>query len=213
MSDYTITILSCTNPELLASGSTFNQSTKSEIAKIKENEVHYHTFRNTMYDELLELSVKYPKEKFFVKYWDDDIYSCEQHSGVFSEGKYHETSIDLQYSFHVDRSIDVDRELVDEFIGKISKYLDSIKYQKNHSDPMIYYNIPNAGESHDGLKASVKYIWETEDHRFIGENIYFHVIDISYENKDKENLKRLKFENMELKHQLDNPRGFDEVPF
>ena len=207
------TNLSCTNPELLASGSTFNQTTKSEIIKIKGNEVHYHTYCDTMYDELLELSIKYPKEKFFITYWDDDYYSCEQHSGVFSEGIYHETTIDPKYRFQYSKNTGADQNLVDEFIDKISKYLDAKKYQKDHSDPMIYYQIPNAEECHDGLKASVKYIWETEDHRFIGENIYYHVIEISYENKDKENLKRLKLENENLKHQLDDTIGFDDLPF
>jgi len=126
---------------------------------------------------------------------------------------YHKTTIKPLYRCQIDGNIDVDRQLVDEFIEKIFNYLDEKKYKKDNSDPKIYYQVPNVEEVNNGLKASMKFTWETEDHRFIGENIHYRVIKISYENKDKENLAKLKSENSYLRQQLDSPIEYEDLPF
>ena len=213
MSDYARLTLASTKPEILASGSTFNQNTKSEIVEINNSVVHYRASRKEMYDEIIELSKEYPDEKFFITYWDDDFYVPNEYSGVFFDGTYHKTTIKPLYRFQIDVNIDVDRQLVDEFLEKIFNYLDEKKYKKDNSDPKIYYHVPNVEEVNDGLKASLKFTWETEDHRFIGENIHSRVIKISYENKDKENLEKLKSENSYLRQQLDSPIEYQDLPF
>ncbi len=213
MSEYLRLKLSSTKPEILASGSTFNKSTKLEILKIIGGEVHFDAHKNEMYDEILGLSKEYPDEKFFITYRDYDYYSSYEYSGVFSNGTYHKTTIQPLYLFQTKGKVDVDRELVDEFVDKILKYLDEKKYKKDDTDPMIHYQVPDVEELCNGLKTSVKFIWETEEHRFIGENIYCRVIEISYENKDKENLKRLRNENANLRNQLECQGDFNDLPF
>jgi len=54
----------------------------------------------------------------------------------------------------------------------------------------------------DDLRSYLTFAWETEDHRFTGINRYDYLIEISYENKDKENLEHLRNEVTLLKEKL-----------
>ncbi len=213
MGYYFRTNLSCTNPELIESGSTFNQKTYSEIIGTNGNEIHYINWKATMYDEVIELSIQNPGEEFYISCWYDDFYSSTKYTGVIKNGEYHETKVEPIYMFSYPSNLKVDSKLIDEFVQKITQYLDDVKYYKEDSDKIVYYNLPDNSPNKNGLKSYITFTWETEDHRFIAENKHDQLIEIKYESKDKENLKRLKRENEILKEQVNDTSEYPELPF
>src|SRR5665648_1135367 len=88
MTSYLYTIITCTNPVLISSGSTFAQESSSELIKMNKGSSHFLTRNNTMYSELIRLSIKYPEETFICEshldgtYYDRVIYSYEYRNGT-----------------------------------------------------------------------------------------------------------------------------------
>lgn len=88
MTNYIYTIITCTNPELICSGSTFVQESASELLKINNGISHFITSNDTMDSELIRLSMKHPQETFSCEshcendYYERVIYSYEYLNGT-----------------------------------------------------------------------------------------------------------------------------------
>ena len=73
MSYYSHTILKCTKPDIIASGSTFVSETESIFHETINGQSHFYTWRNTMDDEIVKLSTRHPEETFTTEcHWDNE---------------------------------------------------------------------------------------------------------------------------------------------
>ena len=61
MSYYAYTILECSNPELISSGSTFVNESYSKLLKIQNGKSHFITNKTTMEAEIFEFSKLHPE--------------------------------------------------------------------------------------------------------------------------------------------------------
>ena len=214
MGYYYRTNLTCTDPDLIASGSTFNQKIiYYEIIGTKGSEIQYISRIGPLHDEVIKLSLQHPNEEFHITTWNNsEILFCKKYTGVIHNGEYKETQIEPRYVIVGPQIGQVDNSLVVQFREKLSKYLEKVKKGSKGSDNRIHYNIPDPNITFDGLKVIAKFIWETEDHRFIAENKHGYMIEIKYESKDKENLERLRLDNKILMEQI-NKKDDDNLPF
>jgi hypothetical protein len=205
------TNLRCTRPELIASGSTFAQSTYSEIIEKVEDEIHFITRAGDIHEDLKKLSKQHPDVSFTAKTWNDcDFYDRTIWTIVHKNGDYKQIDATPEYVFLGPGEPECDESLSEEMRNKVSHFLDEIKPHTLFSesgDSSQYYG--------DGLRAYFSFIWETEDHRFIAENKHGYMIQIKYESKDKENLERLRVINKSLRAQLNrkDDEGYDGLPF
>ena len=166
-----------------------------------------------MYTEVEELSLLYPEEEFFITSWNDsDYYDRKRYTGVFINGDYEETKVEPEYTFFGPSEQNVDSTLINEFVQKMSKFIDKAISQKDDPSSVTNYLIPDNSQDKDGFKTYITFQWETEDHRFIAENKHGYMIEIQYESKDKENLERLRLDNKILMEQI-NKKDDDNLPF
>jgi len=209
MGQYYRTNLRCSQPELIASGSSFERSSYSEIIDIVKDEFHYLTRAGDIHKDLQELSKQHPDVVFSARTWcDSDYYDRHIYTLVYNNGEYKDVDASPGYVFAGPSEADLDKALPEEMRNKLSQFLDEIKPHtlfSDSGDSSQYYR--------NGLQAYFSFIWETEDHRFTAENKHGYMIYINYESKDKENLERLRADNSSLRAQLDRKDGYNDLPF
>lgn len=214
MGCYYRTNLRCTKPEIIASGSSFAQSTKSEIINTDENEIHYFTNNDVLHEELLDLSKEHPDVSFTAKTWcDSEYYAQIVWTLIYTNGSYEKVNREPRYLFSWSCTGAVDDSMIEEFRRRISQFLDRSAPHKLFPQKERENKCPSGQYYNDGLIAYVKFIWETEDYRFTAENKHGYLIKIKYESKDKENLKRLRIDNKILREQLNDTNDNFDIPF
>lgn len=214
MSDYSRTNLTCTRPEIIASGCTFVQASDSELIGNKGNEMHFTTHGDNMHEELLKLSIEHPGESFSARTWNDsDYYYRIIYTVTYKNGHYQEINSEPGYVFCGPSLDSVDDSLSEEFQQKILCFLKEINPPKLFSQGSEEEEFPKGQYLKDGLRAYITFERETEDHRFIAENKHGYMIEIKYQSKDKENLKRLRLDNEILRKQLNESDDYDNFPF
>ena len=100
MSYYSYTVLECTDPELISSGSTFVKESNSKLLDIIKGKSHFLTRKGTMEGEIFELSMKHPMETFTVEwYWDEDYYDRILYLFECKNGEFTKLAIKPSYAF------------------------------------------------------------------------------------------------------------------
>lgn len=205
------TNLKCSNPELISKGSEFSINSKSEILDSQDREMHFFSRFGGMKDDIEELSKKYPDEIFTADMWIDDYYGSDVHTYQIISGVSECTKQRPGYGFSYKSN--VDSVLVKPFMDKISAYLNN--YFSTFESSV--YEIPPIHDNElqeDGLHSYLTFAWETENHRFTGINRYDYLIEILYENKDKENVEKLRKDVTRLKEKLaEKDCSNDGLPF
>lgn len=143
--------------------------------------------------------------------WVDDYYGYDIQTDQIISGVSECTKHRPGYVFlHMSN---VDSVPVKTFMDKISAYLDNFTSTFESSVSKIPPIHDNKMQE-DGLQSYLTFAWETEDHRFTGINRYDYLIEISYENKDRENLEKLRNEVTILKKMLaEKDCSNDGLPF
>ena len=205
------TNLKCSNPELISRSSEFSFNSKSDILGSRDGEMHFFSRFGGMQIDIEKLSKKYPDEIFTADMWVDDYYGSDVHTYQIISGVSKCTKQRPGYVFSYKSN--VDSVLVKIFMHKISAYLDNY-FSTFESSVSMIPPIHDNEKQEDDLHSYLTFAWETEDHRFTGINRYDYLIEISYENKDRENLEELRNEVKRLKEKLDEKDcSKDGLPF
>lgn len=183
---YSRTNLSCTRPELIASGSTFNQNTNSELLEVKDGKASYRTLNGTIHHEVDELSKLHPKETFTVTWWwDEDYYHRVICTGLFNDGKYKKVKFEPSYVFFGPTVGVVEDQLIDRFKDVIMKYVNRIDIIRDDPEEgTVFDRLNDQNFFDDDFQSHFQIIWENSEHKFIGTNDFGYLIEIKYERKD-----------------------------
>lgn len=185
MGYYSCTKLSCSKPEIIASGSTFNQNTTSELLEVKDGKAIYRTWKRSMLNEIYDLSELHPEETFTTTWWwDEDYYTRTFWTGVFINGKYKEVKVEPGYSFFQDTVRSVDEELINRFKDVLMKYVERINIVREDPEEGIVFDFLNEQNFFDDdFRSHFQIVWENKEHKFTGTNKIGLSFDIKYETK------------------------------
>jgi hypothetical protein len=96
------TNVKCTNPDLIASGSTFNKKWGKFLLVIESDFTQYYCGGDYFNDALFQLSLEYPLETFTGVTWNDsDYYDCMKFTLVIKNGKYKQVKREPCYLYGI----------------------------------------------------------------------------------------------------------------
>ena len=184
MSYWAYTVLECTNPELICSGSTFVNESHSELLKIHDGKSHFSTWKNTMDDEIIELSKKHPEETFTAEcHWANEYYNRIIYLFEYKNGKYKELERKPGYMFFlVDGNIPSEEEYC-AFKNHVLKYLERIDIVKKFDGDFIIDKLNNE-KNKDGYESFIIIVYENDLYKWTAEKTGISYIRVSVEKKE-----------------------------
>ncbi len=185
MGYYRGTEVSCTNPSLLASGSTFNQEWSDCLIRIESGVTHYHCRKEYLNDAIVELSRQHPDETFTRVTWtDDDFEDCIEFTSIIKNGK--EDYINMAPHYQILFPVIDDENynsLIPRFQEIINQYLSRIDILK--ADPVegIVFDFLNDKKDSDGFTSYYTITWENDEHVFKATKRYTSMVVVDYRRK------------------------------
>ena len=185
MSYYTYTILECTNPELISSGSTFvKESLYSLLVKIKNGQSHFITNKNSMDGEIIELSLKHPKETFTGEwYWDVDYYNCILYPFECKNGEFRELVIKPGYVFVAPANHIYSREQFSAYKDHVVKYLERLDIVKEE-DGNFKIDKLNNNKDQQGYESYITITYENDLYKWTATKKWISWIEVTCEKKE-----------------------------
>lgn len=185
MGFYVGTKVSCTNPELLATGSTFNQKWFDFIVSIEEGVTYYHCSKTYLNDALAELSRSHPEVTFNGCTWiDDDYEDAKDYTFILRNGIYE--YVDMAPHYQILFPVIEDEEynsLLSRFVKQIEIYLQRIDIIKKIAEEDIVFDFLNDKVDQDGFVSYYTITWENEFHKFTATKRYISQVIVGYEKK------------------------------
>lgn len=185
MGFYVGTKVSCTNPELLATGSTFNQEWFDFIVSIEEGVTYYHCSKTYLNDALAELSRSHPEVTFNGCTWiDDDYEDAKDYTFILRNGIYE--YVDMAPHYQILFPVIEDEEynsLQSRFVKQIEIYLQRIDIIKMIAEEDIVFDFLNDKVDQDGFVSYYTITWENEFHKFTATKRYTSQVIVGYEKK------------------------------
>jgi hypothetical protein len=211
MSYYSYTVLECTNPELISSGSTFvKESLYSSLVKIENGKSHFITNKNTMDGEIFELSLKHPKETFTGEWsWDEDYYDCILHSFECKNGEFTKLAIKPGYVFVGPQTQIYSREQFSAFKDHVIKYLERLDLVTEKDGKFKIDKLNNEKDQH-GYESYITITYENDLYKWTATKKWISWIEVTCEKKEPIVDPLKEFED-EIKDN-ENPDYFD-LPF
>jgi hypothetical protein len=178
------TKVTCTNPDILASGSTFNIEWADSLLEIKNGVAFYICPKEYLNDALIELSKQHPDVTFSGVTWtDDDFETSIDFTFVLNDGirEFLNEAPHYQILFPV---IDDDEynSLAPKFVEQINKYLQRLDIVRVDTEEIVF-DFLNDKEDKDGFKSYYTITWENNEHRFTATKRYTSQIIVGYEKK------------------------------
>lgn len=177
--------VSCTNPELLATGSTFNQEWFDFIVSIEEGLTYYHCSKTYLNDALAELSRSHPEVTFNGCTWiDDDYEDAKDYTFILRNGIYE--YVDMAPHYQILFPVIEDEEynsLQSRFVKQIEIYLQRIDIIKKISEEDIVFDFLNDKADQDGFVSYYTITWENEFHKFTATKRFTSQIIVDYQRK------------------------------
>src|ERR1035437_421164 len=184
MSYYSYTILESTNPELLSSGSTFVKESNSELLKIKEGKAHFLTWKDTMDDEIIKLSLKHSGETFTAEFnWDSEYYNRRIYFLEYKNGECRQLGIEPGYLFMCPEREIFNEEhysALREHVLEYFKRLDIVKAENGK------FEIDTLGESQNqyGYKSYITITYENDIYKWTATRVSLSMIEVACEKKE-----------------------------
>jgi hypothetical protein len=178
------TRVSCTNPDIIASGSTFNQEWADFILGVENGETTYLCRKEYLNDALIELSKQHPDVTFSGVTWtDDDFEEAIDFHFVIKDGirEFVNETPHYQILFPVIDNAEYN-SLQPKFVEQINKYLKRLDIVVIDSEEIVF-DFLNDKEDKDGFKSYYTIIWENNEHRFTATKRYTSQIIVGYEKK------------------------------
>lgn len=180
------TKLSCTNPELICSGSTFIENTKDKLWRFEDGKPVFHIVDDNVKEELIRLSKEHPEEVFcqmhFYKYADNNI---EKNFGAYINGRYNAVTSDPAYTFQPNSFEGVDSETYDRFQQHVLKYLKRLDLIKETKDQITTDFLNDQEPDEEGFTSYYMVVWENDEHEFTAFKRGFSGIEVIYKRKPK----------------------------
>jgi hypothetical protein len=184
MSYYSYTVLECTNPELLSSGSTFVKESNSELLKIKEGKAHFLTWKATMDDEIIKLSLKHSGETFTAEFnWDSEYYNRIIYFLEYKNGKCRQLGIEPGYLFMCPEREMFNEEHYSALRKHVLEYLKRLDIVKAKNGK---FDIDTLGESLDqyGYRSFITITYENDIYKWTAKRVSLSMIEVACEKKE-----------------------------
>ena len=182
---YRGTRVTCTDPDLIASGSTFNQEWKDFILAIKNGETIYHCRKEYLNDAIVELSKQHPDVTFTGVTWtDDDFEDCVEFTSIIKNGKVDVVNMAPHYQILFPVIDDAEyNSLIDRFKEHIDQYLKRLDIVREDPEDGVAFDFLNDKKEKDGFKSYYTITWENDEHRFTATKRYTSHVIVGYEKK------------------------------
>ena len=211
MSYYAYTMLECTNPDLISTGSTFvKESLYSLLVKIENGKSHFLTSKNTMATEIFKLSKLYPEETFTGEWcWDEDYYDCILYLFECKNGEFKELGIKPEYGFYYPSSIPVNKEEQLAFQNHVLEYLNRLDIVVE-IDGYFFLDKLNTKQDKYGYASYITITYENDLYKWTATRTGTTCIEVSIEEKlpKPDSLK-----DNESRTSNDKKSEYDELPF
>jgi hypothetical protein len=186
MGYYTGTKVSCTNPEILASGSTFNQEWSNSIINHEGGVVEYICRKEYLNEALRELSKKYPGDTFSGVTWiDDDYENAKDIYFILKDGSFEYINMLPHYQILLPVIEDDEyKMLAKRFIEHIYRYLKRIDIVVADQDEGLIFDSLNDKNDNNGFKSYYTIIWENDEHFFKATKRYASQVIVEYRTKN-----------------------------
>jgi hypothetical protein len=206
MGYYRGTRVSCTKPELLASGSTFNQKWADFIVSIMSGVTYYHCRKEYLNDAIVELSKQHPDVTFTGVTWtDDDFQDSVEFTSIIKNGKEEEVKIAPHYQilFPVIDDDEYNRLSI-RFGDHIELYLNRLDIIKDDPIEGQVIDILNDKKDEEGFKSYITITWENDKHRFTATKRYTSQVIVDYHRKKPESNEHAGNEKDSIKNNPDD---------
>jgi hypothetical protein len=214
MSYYSYTILESTNPELLSSGSTFVKESNSELLKIKEGKAHFLTWKDTMDDEIIKLSLKHSGETFTAEFnWDSEYYNRRIYFLEYKNGECRQLGIEPGYLFMCPEREIFNEEhysALREHVLEYFKRLDIVKAENGK------FEIDTLGESQNqyGYKSYITITYENDIYKWTATRVSLSMIEVACEKKEpKINPLKAYEDNLKNRENAKENEDDEDLPF
>ena len=210
MSYYAYTILECSNPELISSGSTFVNESYSELLKIQNGKSHFITNKRTMEAEIYELSMKHPNETFTAEWhWDEDYYDCILYLFECKNGEFKELDLKPGYMFYYPPSILVSKEEQLAFQNHVLEYLNRLDIVVEIDGYFILDKL-NTKQDKYGYASYITITYENDLYKWTATRTGTTCIEVSIGKKVP---KTVSLKEKENKTSIDENSDYDDLPF
>lgn len=182
------TNVQCTNPELIASGSTFNKKCKEFILTIESGTSKYYCIGQDFNDALFQFSREHPLETFTGVTWNDSLYyHCIEFTLIINNGEYKQVKSEPHYTYAL-LSCNMDeipKGLYKRFRDHFKCYSERIDII--HRDPINgeVFDFLNDKRDQEGFSSFYTIIWENEEHKFTGTKRCESFVEVTYQRKVK----------------------------
>ncbi len=184
MSIHAYTILECTNPSLISSGSSFVKESYSELLKTENNKSHFVTNRISMNNEIFRLSIIYPKETFTAKWnWGDDVDTRIIYTVEFKDGKHKVLGIEPDYFFYMRGNNSSNDEHYLAFREHVLEYLNRLDYV-NKVNGCFEIDILSNEKDRYGYKSQITITYENDQYKWTAERTGITFIKVTVEEKE-----------------------------
>jgi hypothetical protein len=210
MSYWAYTVLESTNQELISPASTFVKGSNSELLKIEDGKSHFSTWKNTMDDELIQLSLKYSGETFTAEcHWANEYYDRILYYFEYRNGKCRLLGIKPGYMFFLIAGNIPSEEEYSAFINHVLKYLKRLDIVKKEDGEFIIDKLNNE-EDKNGYESYITIAYENDLYKWTAEKTGISYIRVSVEKKEPKIPRIIEFEE---KMSIDDNKEYGELPF
>ncbi len=189
MGYYRGTKVSCTKPELFASGSTFNQEWSDFIVGVRNGVTWYHCRKEYLNNAIVELSKQHPDVTFTGVTWTDDDYeNAIEFTSIIKNGE--EDVVKMAPHYQIFFPVIEDEEynsLCERFEKQINLYLNRIDLVNEGEDEESDFDILNDKEDEEGFKSYFTITWENDKHIFRATKRFTSMVAVDYQRKKPKN--------------------------
>jgi hypothetical protein len=211
MSYYSHTILKCTKPDIIASGSTFVSETDSMFHETINGQSHFFTWRNTMDDEIVKLSTRHPEETLTTEcHWDNESPNSLIYKNEFKNGIQKLLGVEPEYFFCRPVKEYPNKKHFEAFKDHVLKYLSRLDVVKAAEGG---YEIDRLDGEEDkyGYKSSVTITYENDHYIWSAKKNGSAYISITVNKKD--NRPPVWLAEINSKYGLEANEDYYELPF
>ena len=200
------TRVSCTNPDLFASGSTFNQEWANFIIEEENGETIYLCRKEYLNDAIVELSKQHPDVTFTGVTWtDDDFEECVEFTFIVKNGKREVIKMAPHYQILFPVIDDEEYNLLtDRFKEQIDLYLNRLDIVREDPKEGVVFDFLNDKKDNDGFRSYYIIVWEDGRQRFTATKRYTSQVIVDYHRKKPENNEHAGNENDSIKKDSDD---------
>jgi hypothetical protein len=176
------TKVTCTDPEVFASGSTFNMEWADFLYELNNGVALYFCQEDYLNDALIELSMQYPHETFSGVTWNDnDLESAIDLTFIIKNGKRVVLSKTPHYKIlFPDKEDEEYNALKDRCREHILQYLYRVDNIKEQSQNGVSFDKLNDEEEDDGFISYFSITWANKEHYFEATKRYTSLIIVHY---------------------------------